>query len=126
MQISHTKHRRIWLHTHNCSGVPKPRTPVFVELDNPEKNSVSCTKVVKFISANSATLSESQMTSKKLRPKEKVPKPKIPEWPQPEWPQDLCLEFKDVLMEELECTQQVNCPPLDVELQQGTKPFFAQ
>ena len=45
------------------------------------------------------------MPPKGLRPKEKVPNPKILEWPQPEWHEefkDLCLEFKDVLLEELE------------------------
>ena len=66
---------------------------------------------------------------KKLRPKEKVPDPKIPEWPKPEWPkelQDLCTEFQDVLVEELERGQMITCPPMDVELTVGAKPFFAR
>ena len=58
-------------------------------------------------SANSATATLTEMPSipKRLRPKEKVPDPKIPEWPKPEWPkelQDLCIEFQDVLVEELD------------------------
>ena len=80
------------------------------------------------MSANSATLTEVPTIPRKLRPKEKVPDPKIPEWPRPEWPKelkDLCLEFEDVLVEELESAQQVTCSPMDVELQAGAKQFFA-
>ena len=71
------------------------------------------------MSANSATLTEVPSIPRKLRPKEKVPDPKIPEWPKPEWPKelkDLCIEFQDVLVEELESAQQVTCPPMDIEL----------
>ena len=35
------------------------------------------------------------------------------------------MEFQDILVEELESAQQVTCPPMDVELQAGAKPFFA-
>ena len=82
---------------------------------------------VRLLGANSATLTEVPSIPRKLRPKEKVPDPKIPEWPKPEWPkefQDLCKEFEDVLVEELDIEQVVRCPPIDVELLPGTKPFF--
>ena len=84
---------------------------------------------VRLLSANSATLTKVSSIPKKLRPKEKVPDPKIPEWPKPEWPKelnDLCIEFQDVIVEELESAQQVTCPPMDVELAVGAKPFFAR
>ena len=83
----------------------------------------------KLMSANSATLTEVPRIPRKLRPKEKVPDQKIPEWPRPEWPKelrDLCLEFEELPMEELESAQQVTCPPMDVELQAGAKLFFAR
>ena len=50
-------------------------------------------------------------------------------WPKPEWPQelkDLCNKFSDVLVEELSQAQNIECPPMDVELQAGAKPFFAR
>ena len=33
--------------------------------------------------------------------------------------------YQDVLVEELESAQMVTCPPMDVELTMGAKPFFA-
>ena len=83
---------------------------------------------VRLYNASSATLTEVPTTPRRLRPKTKAPDPKIPEWPKQEWPkelQDLCKEFEDVLVEELDSEQVVRCPPMDVELLPGTKPFFA-
>ena len=79
--------------------------------------------------ANTAHSPEFNMTPKRFRPKESHPKPQIPQWPKPEWPkelQELCSEFEDVLVEELEEAQNITCPPMDVELQRGSKPFFAR
>ena len=56
-------------------------------------------------SANTAYNPDFNTTPKRLRPKIINPDPQIPQWPKPEWPkelQDLCLEFGDVLVEELE------------------------
>ena len=81
------------------------------------------------IGANSATISEFNTTPEHFRPKETNPDPQTPEWPKPESPkklQELCLEFPDVLVEELTEAQNIQCPPMDVELQSGTKPFFAR
>ena len=81
------------------------------------------------MSAKSVILTEVPSIPRKLRPKEKVLDPKFPEWLKPEWPKelkDLCMEFQDVLVEELESAQQVTCPPMDVELQGGAKLFFAR
>ena len=78
---------------------------------------------------NSATLTEMPSIPRKLKQKEKVPDPKIPEWPKPEWPKelkDICIEYQDVLVKELESAQMVTCPTMDVELTMGAKPFFAQ
>merc|ERR1712237_212120 len=78
--------------------------------------------------ANTATVSEFNTTPKRFRPKETIPDPQKPAWPKPEWPkelQELCLEFSDVLVEELKEAQNIQCPPIDVELQTGAKPFFA-
>ena len=50
-------------------------------------------------------------------------------WSKLEWPQelkDLCNEFSDILVEELSQAQNIQCPPMDVELQAGAKPFFAR
>ena len=49
--------------------------------------------------------------------------------PLPEWPQelkDLCMEFEDVLVKELEQAQNITCPPMDVELQASVKPCFTR
>ena len=86
-------------------------------------------RFIRLMSANSAKLTEVRLIPRKLRPKEKVPDTKIPERPKPEWPKelkDLCMKIQDVLVEELESAQQVTCPSMDVELQTGAKPFFAQ
>ena len=40
--------------------------------------------------------------------------------------QDLCLEFSDVLVDELEEAMNITCPPMDVELNNTSKPFFAR
>ena len=77
--------------------------------------------------ANAALISEFNTTPKRFRPKETNPDPQTPEWPKPEWPkelQELCLEFSDVLVEELTEAQNIQCPPMDVKLQSGAKPFF--
>ena len=79
---------------------------------------------VRLMSTNSATLTEVPSIPRKLRPKEKVPDPKIPEWPKEL--EDLCIEFQDILVEELESEQMITCPPMDVELIFGAKPFFAR
>ena len=82
---------------------------------------------VRLFSANSATLTEVPSTPRRLRPKEKAPDPKIPEWPKQEWPkelQDLCREFEDVLVEELDSGQMITCPPMDVKLTAGANPFL--
>ena len=79
--------------------------------------------------ANTASMSEFNTTPKRFRPRESHPDPQIPQWPKPEWPkelQELCLEFSDVLVEELAEAQNIQCPPMDVELQSGIKPFFAR
>ena len=79
--------------------------------------------------ANAAMVSEFNTTPKCFRPKETTPDPQKPAWPKPEWPkelQELCLEFSDVLVEELTEAQNIQCPPIDVELQIGAKPFFAR
>ena len=79
--------------------------------------------------ASAATLTEVPTTPRRLRPRTKAPDPKIPEWPKQEWPkelQDLCKEFQDVLVEVLDSEQVVICPPMDVELLPGSKPFFAR
>ena len=55
--------------------------------------------------ANTAHNPEFNTTPKRFRPKESHPEPQIPQWPKPEWPkelQELCSEFEDVLVEELE------------------------
>ena len=39
---------------------------------------------------------------------------------------ELCEEFSDVLVEELTQAQNIQCPPMDVELMTGVKPFFAR
>ena len=79
--------------------------------------------------ANTATVSEFNTTPKHFRPKETSPDPQKPAWPKPEWPKELpelCLEFSDVLVEELTEAQNKQCPPIDVELQKGAKPFFVR
>merc|ERR1712082_427862 len=79
--------------------------------------------------ANTAYNREFNQTPKCFRPKETHPDPQIPQWPKPEWPkelQELCLEFLDVLVEELTEAQNIQCPPMDVKLQSGAKPFFAR
>ena len=79
--------------------------------------------------ANTAYNPEFNQTPKRFRPKESHRDPQIPQWPKPEWPkelQELCLEFEDVLVEELEEAQNITCPPMDVELQNTSKPFFAR
>merc|ERR1712101_17480 len=79
--------------------------------------------------ANTAYNPEFNTTLKRFRPKELHPEPQIPQWPQTEWPkelQELCSEFEDVLVEELEEAQNITFPPLDVELQNDSKPFFAR
>ena len=55
--------------------------------------------------ANTAYIPEFNTTPKRFRPKESHPEPQIPQGPKPEWPkelQELCSEFEDVLVEELE------------------------
>ena len=50
-------------------------------------------------------------------------------WPRSEWPQELknlCMEFENVLVKELVQAQNITCPPMDVELQAGVKPFLAR
>ena len=74
--------------------------------------------------ANTAYNPEFNTTPKRFRPNAINPDPQIPQWPKPEWPkelQDLCKEFSDVLMEELEEAQNITCPPMDT-----SKPFFAR
>ena len=64
----------------------------------------------RIMSENLATLSEIQITPKRLRPWEQNPDPKSPEWPRPEWPQefkDLCREFEDVLVDKSEYAQNI-------------------
>ena len=78
---------------------------------------------------NSATTTEFTTTPKHLRPRDTDPEPQTPIWPKPEWPKelkDLCVEFSDVLVEELTQAQNIQCPPMDVELMTGVKPFFAR
>ena len=73
---------------------------------------------VRLYNASAATLTEVPTTPRRLRPRTKAPDPKIPEWPKQEWPkelQDLCREFEDVLVEELDSEQVVRCPPMDVD-----------
>ena len=80
-------------------------------------------------SASSAAVSEIQVTPKRLRLREQVPEPQSPEWPRPGWPQefkDLCKEFEDFLVDELEYAENITCPGMDVELQAGVQPFFAR
>ena len=79
--------------------------------------------------ANAATISEFNTTLKHFRPKETNPDPQKLAWPKPEWPkelQELCLEISDVLVEELTEAQNIQCPPMDVKLQSGAKPFFTR
>merc|ERR1712240_828817 len=79
--------------------------------------------------ANTAYNHEFNTTPKRFRPKDINPDSQIPQWPKPHWPkelQDLCNEFSDVLVEELEEAQNITCPPMDVELQNTSKPFFAR
>ena len=79
--------------------------------------------------ANTAYNPEFNTTPKRFRPKDLNPDPQIPQWPKPEWPkelQDLCIEFSDVLVEELEEAMNITCPPMDVELSNTSKPFFAR
>ena len=38
----------------------------------------------------------------------------------------ICAEFEDVLVSDLEADQQIQCPPMEVELVPGTKPFYAR
>ena len=61
-----------------------------------------------------------------MRPAEpKVPQ-SCPAWPPPHFPgklQELCKEFEDVLVTELEANQQIQCPMMEVKLKGGTKPF---
>ncbi len=60
--------------------------------------------------ANAASISEFNTTPKHFRPKEINPDPQIPQGPKPEWPkelQELCLEFSDVLVEELTEAQNI-------------------
>ena len=78
---------------------------------------------------NSATTPELTTTPKCLRPRDADLEPQTPIWPKPEWPKelkDLCIEFSDVLVEELTQAQNIQCPPMDVELMTGAKPFFAR
>merc|ERR1712101_47912 len=72
---------------------------------------------------------EFNTTPKRFRPKESHPDPQIPQRPKPEWPkelQELCTEYEDVLVEELEEAQNITCPPMDVKLMNTSKPFFAR
>ena len=83
----------------------------------------------RILGTNTATISEIQVTPKCLRPQEQNPDPQTPIWPKPEWPQELkelCIEFSDVLVEELTQAQNIQCLPMDVELMTGVKPFFAR
>ena len=78
---------------------------------------------------NSATTTEFTTTPKRLRPQDAQPEPQTPIWPKPEWPKELkelCEEFSNVLVEELTQAQNIQCPPMDVELMTGVKPFFAR
>merc|ERR1712120_58285 len=79
--------------------------------------------------ANTVYNREFNQTQNRFRPKESHPDPQIPQWPKPEWPKELkelCIEYEDVLVEELEEAQNITCPPMDVELMNTSKPFFAR
>ena len=71
----------------------------------------------RILATNSATISEFQTTPKRFRPRDTNPDPQTPIWPKPEWPKelkDLCLEFSDVLVEELSQAQNIQCLPMDL------------
>merc|ERR1712237_25966 len=53
-------------------------------------------------------------TPKRLRPRIVNPDPQIPQWPKEEWPKELQEEMN------------ITCPPMDVELNNTSKPFFAR
>lgn len=70
-----------------------------------------------------------QAPPKRLRPWEQHPEPQSPDLPHSKWPQEfkeLCKEFNDVLVNKLEYAQNINYPPMEVELQPGVKPFFTR
>ena len=81
----------------------------------------------RILGTNAASILEIQVTPKHLRPREQNSDPQTPIWPKPEWPQELkelCTEFSDMLVDELSQAQNIQCLPMDVELQAGAKPFF--
>ena len=62
------------------------------------------------MSTNSVRLSEIQNTSNRLRSKEHNPDPISQEWPRIEWPKefkDLCVEFLDALVDQMEYAQKM-------------------
>ena len=69
------------------------------------------------------------VTPKGLRPPEPKVEPTSPVWPPLHFPKrlrELCLEFQDVLVEELTPDQKMACPPMEVDIAPGTKPFYAR
>ena len=68
-------------------------------------------------------------TPRRLRPAEPKAPQSCPAWPPPHFPdklQELCKEFEDILVTELEANQQIQCTMMEVKLIGGTKPFFAR
>ena len=83
----------------------------------------------KTIQEYTASTVQPPVTPRGLCPPEPKVKPTSPPWPPPHFPKklcDLCLEFQDVLVEELKPDQKITCPPMEVNLIPGTKPFLAQ
>merc|ERR1711895_212164 len=116
---------------HSRTGVSPTQSPDVAVVDHLEKLQMlhEGWPFTVIHTGNTAYNPEFNTTPKRFRPKESHPEPQIPQWPKPGWPkelQKLCREFEDVLVEELEEAQNITCPPIDVKLQNNSKPFFAR
>ena len=88
---------------------------------------------VKEHSAYSASIenviSDIPTTPRRLHPPVSKAPLDVPMWPPAHFPaklQELCKEYEDVLVTELEANQQIQCPKMEVKLKEGTKAFFAR
>ena len=73
-------------------------------------------------------ISDIPTTPRRLCPPVSKAPVEVPMWPPAHFPeklQELCKEYEDVLVTELEANQQIQCPKMEVKLKEGTKAFFA-
>ena len=78
---------------------------------------------------NASTASMTHTIPKRMRKPVSRKPLHVPLWPPQHFPEKLrevCREFEDVLVEDLESNQTIQCPEMDVTLKEGVKPFFAR